>query len=282
MRPPIRRALWSVPLVAVLLGGIGLAWLSLRTDGYPVRGIDLRAEIDGTAWTLYAIEYARSRDVASDRLVRGGEGHVDMSWYFWLALGHGRALLVDTGTDRFANAPEGGTAERWSVRRSRSVPDALAAAGIAPEEITDVILTHHHWDHVEGLEHFGAARVFAHSLEWLLVEPTALRVEDFTTTPMQPLPGVTVVEAGRHTRHHCVVEIECGDGPVVIGGDGAYLFHNLEAGVPISVTRSDELNVADMQALVERVGEGRVLPGHDPAVFERFDSPREGIARICP
>lgn len=282
MSRSIRRALWSAPLVAALAGGLGLAWLTLHSDGYPARGIDVRDAIDGPAWTLYAVEYARSGAVALDRLVRDGEGAVDMSWYFWLALGHGRAVLIDTGTDRFALKPEGRTARRWSIRRSRAVPDALAATGLAPADITDVILTHHHWDHVEGLDHFESARIHAKAHEWVLFRDGFDGVDPFDETPAQPLPGITILEAGLHTAHHCVVELECGDGPIVVGGDGAYLFHNLEAGVAVSVTLDEDLNIADMRRLGERVGDGRVLPGHDPEIFERFDSPREGIARICP
>jgi len=284
-----RRKGWirgSVLAIAVAAGIAAAAFWISRGGGYPTRGIDVRPDMDAEAWTLYAVEYARSADLPLDRLVRGAAGDVTtpMSWSFFVAVGRDRIVLVDAGTDRFAENPDGKTARRWSVHRARSVPAALAALGLHPDDVTDVVVTHRHWDHVEGLHHFDGATVHAHAGEWEALGGAGFagEVATFSATPAAPLPGVTVIEAGRHTPHHCVVEIDCGGASVIVAGDGAYLFHNLEQGVPVSVTRSETGNVNDMAELVERVGEGRVLPGHDPEIYARFESPREGIARICP
>ncbi len=270
MRPSIRRALWSAPPIALLIGGVCLAWVSLGSDGYPVRGIDVRGDIHTDRWALFALEYARSADLPLARLVDGAapDEVVDMSWYFWLAVGHGRVVLIDTGTDRFAEQPGGKLSTRWSIDRTRSVLDTLAAAGLGADDVTDVILTHRHWDHVGGLRHFDRATVHAHADEWEAVDRAGFDgvAAPIEATPATPLPDLVILEAGRHTAHHCVVELPCGGAPLVIGGDGAYLFRDM----------------GDLRALQERAGHDRVLPGHDPEVFERFDSPHVGIARICP
>ena len=286
MTSTLRRVLWSLSLTATVALGVALAWNAGRCDGYPSRGVDVTDRIDGESWALYAVEYARSAELSLDRLVEGAEPHetVDMSWYFWVAVGHDRVVLIDTGTDRFADRPEGKTATRWSVRRSRSVLEALSALGLEAADVTDVVLTHSHWDHVEGLRHFEHATAHVHAGEWAALDGAEFggRVATFDVTPASPIPDLTVLEAGRHTPHHCVVELACEGGAVVVGGDGAYLYRNLEEASPISVTRSREGNVGDMHALIARVGDSAVLPGHDPEVFERYESPREGIARICP
>jgi glyoxylase-like metal-dependent hydrolase (beta-lactamase superfamily II) len=108
------------------------------------------------------------------------------------------------------------------------------------------------------------------------------RLSGFQTTPYRPFAGVTVREAGRHTPHHCVVEIRCADRTVAIAGDGAYLYRNLEEGRPVAEATDAAGNVADMQALQGRVGpRGQVLPGHEPQVFDRHPSGIDGLARIC-
>ena len=66
------------------------------------------------------------------------------------------------------------------------------------------------------------------------------------------------------------------------GGRAAYLFRNLEERRAVAVTSGVQRNLAAIAALVEEVGADRVLPGHDPALFERYPGPAPGVATICP
>ena len=56
--------------------------------------------------------------------------------------GHGRTALVDTGA---------GAVRRPLARRRAGCPAALGSVGVAPEEITDVVLTHLDFDHAGGV-----------------------------------------------------------------------------------------------------------------------------------
>ena len=210
-----------------------------------------------------------------------------MSWYFYVAVGHGRVVLVDAGTDEFVRRPEGARRKSWAIERARSVPDALALIGLAPSHVTDVIVTHRHWDHVDGIVHFPRARVHAHPGEWSsmgkrLRKATA-RIEaegrfvPVAGTPATPVQGITIREAGRHTAHHCTVSVKCARSTFVIGGDGAYLFDNLAKRLPITQTKDPEGNQRDM---AELGGVGVVLPGHDPKLFVRYPGP-PGVAVLC-
>lgn len=262
----------------------------------PPRPID--AEIAADGWTLYAIEYARSEPILAKRLVRGaGAGDlVDMSWYFYAAVGQDRVALIDAGTDVFARAPDGEMAQQWSIARSRTPTEALALLALTPDDVTDVVLTHRHWDHVDGIAELPRARIHAPAGEWpairarkrlgaaidaLDADDQALALEGSDREGgAAPIPGWTARESGRHTEHAAVVELTCGGAPVVIAGDAAYLFRNIEEGRPITATRDAPGNRADVIALRDRIG-AAVLPGHDPAVFARYPSGIEGVARIC-
>ncbi len=65
-----------------------------------------------------------------------------------LLVGGGRVILVDTGIgDRWSDR------ERaiYAIRGGGGLPGSLAAHGLAPGDVTDVIQTHLHFDHAGGL-----------------------------------------------------------------------------------------------------------------------------------
>ena len=79
-----------------------------------------------------------------------------------------------------------------------------------------------------------------------------------------------------------MVEVRCQDHGVVLAGDAAYLYPSIEAGRPSAVSVDRSAGQADIADAARRVGRANVLPGHDPAVFERYRSPIDGVAAICP
>ncbi|MBW2464173.1 MAG: MBL fold metallo-hydrolase, partial [Deltaproteobacteria bacterium] len=252
-------------------------------------------ESAGAPWSVHAVEYARSRAIPRGRLVRGARrGRVDMSWYFFVARRADRVVLIDCGTNVLSR-PGSDLRSRWSIADAVSVTEALGRLDLAPEHVTDVVLTHHHWDHVGALGLFETARVHVHPAEWRSVS-RALRapVEDsgrlYTVGVGAQselheglvLPGLGVYEAGHHTAHQLMVTVACEGGAIIIAGDAAYLYENIEGALPVTVTRDATANVADVGAAVRGVGAGRVIPGHDPEVFLRYASAHPRVAAICP
>lgn len=59
-----------------------------------------------------------------------------------------RRVLVDTGMGTKWSEKEAGI---YALRHTTSLGESLALRGIAPEEITDVVMTHLHFDHAGGL-----------------------------------------------------------------------------------------------------------------------------------
>ncbi len=243
-------------------------------------------------WALWAVEYARSEGVPVDRLVEGAadEASVDMSWLFYVAVGPERVVLVDAGHDFAEEDPR---VEAWSVREHRPVAEALGRLGLDPADVTDVVLTHHHWDHVDGLPTFRGATVHAVWEEWEVLRSREAglvgaieeegRLSGHGRGPAEVAPGIVLDERGHHTEHSAIVEVDCGF-PAVVLMDAAYLYRNVEEGLPIASTPDPEGNVADVRALAERAERegGVVLPGHDPEVFERHPGGIAGLAAVCP
>lgn len=78
-------------------------------------------------------------------------------------------LLFDTGYGRdlaehFKTAP---AIMRATIKPQLTTPVAeqLAAGGVAPSSLKAVVLTHAHWDHVSGLEHFPGVPVWVPKAE---------------------------------------------------------------------------------------------------------------------
>jgi glyoxylase-like metal-dependent hydrolase (beta-lactamase superfamily II) len=71
----------------------------------------------------------------------------------WAIEHDGRLLLVDTEeTTTARNVPFA----RFEVTREQQLPAALAASGLSLDDVSEVVLTHHHGDHVDGLVHVRA------------------------------------------------------------------------------------------------------------------------------
>jgi hypothetical protein len=70
----------------------------------------------------------------------------------------------------------------------------------------------------------------------------------------------------------------------VLASDNAYLYTNLATHTPIAQTFAPGDTAVNRQAQVrmERIATSPrlIVPGHDPAIFVRFPTPGNGVARI--
>ncbi len=73
----------------------------------------------------------------------------------WLVKGAGKNILVDAGF--LKDIPEGKYFELVNYIRPDS---ALAKIALKPEDITDIILSHPHWDHIDGIGLFPKAHIW--------------------------------------------------------------------------------------------------------------------------
>ncbi|HEV2087378.1 MAG TPA: MBL fold metallo-hydrolase [Cryptosporangiaceae bacterium] len=164
-------------------------------------------------------------------------GHWSMHVHCQLVRAGSRVVLIDTGIGP-PWAPAGG----WFARPA-ALPEELAALGVDPKEITDVVLTHLHPDHLgwnvlgedEVLPHFPNARhvVQAAELAWLrehgseweelyethvvpLVESDLLVEVD---GPTRLMDRIELILAPGHTPGHQCVLIDAPDRPLLVTGD---------------------------------------------------------------
>ena len=107
-------------------------------------------------YQVYAIRYATLPAFPVSELVAGADParKLDIAMMIWLIRGNGRNILVDSGFyhDRFFT--------EWHVNDFIKPSDTLKPLGLKPEDITDVIITHMHWDHADGMDLFPNARIW--------------------------------------------------------------------------------------------------------------------------
>jgi Metallo-beta-lactamase superfamily len=114
---------------------------------------------------------------------------------FALRLDDGRTILIDTGIGA-AEAP----ARRWAPVPGR-LPDELAAAGIGPDEVDVVVLTHMHSDHIgwavdgqAGTPYFGSARYLMQRAEIEAIERLDSELPTWLLEPLRATGQLVAVD----------------------------------------------------------------------------------------
>jgi len=148
---------------------------------------------------------------------------------------------------------------------------ALAARGLAPEDVRTVLVTHLHSDHVSALPQLGDVDLVVHESE--LETPHARAGRGFrdraTLRPLsgregEALPGVRFLHTPGHTPGHVAFLVEAEDGPVAIAGDtlGPDPAWFAAMDLPESFPERDA-HLAAFRA-IRAARPARVIPGHNP------------------
>ncbi|EFC85782.1 MBL fold metallo-hydrolase [Parafrankia sp. EUN1f] len=146
-----------------------------------------------------------------------------------------RTILVDAGLG--PEAPAG-------IDPSAQLLDNLGTLGVTTEEVTDVVVTHVHIDHVgwlapQGQPLFEYARHHVHAADWDWIRsgPASGAGTDGVWDILGKVSDLVEIASGSrteiadavamrllagHTPGNCTVDVETSDGPVVLLGDTAY------------------------------------------------------------
>lgn len=188
------------------------------------------------------------------------EGRLPLPVRAFLVRGSAGCLLIDAGAG-----------QAWHKGLGR-LGAALAEAGVGPQEVDVVALTHTHIDHLSGLvdgdgapafPNAGAVFVATEELMAFRAEPRMIPVLP-RLMPLEqgdgPLPGVVAVNAPGHSPGHMAFLVE---GRLLIWGD--LVHHPVQFARPEVTWKYDEdeaLAQATRAALFERViAEGWLVAG---------------------
>ncbi|HKF41626.1 MAG TPA: N-acyl homoserine lactonase family protein [Thermoanaerobaculia bacterium] len=259
------------------------------------------APADKPGYTIEAIRYGTIRAFPVSALVIGApkEEKTDIAMVVWLIRGGGHNVLFDSGFHR----------ESWLKQfptEDYLRPDeAVKAAGVKPEDVTDIVISHAHWDHMGGIDLFPKALVWIQKQEFayytgdawqqggkhggidkedvqvLVRLNTEGRLRLVDGDDVEILPGIRAYTGARHTFASQYIRVD-GEASVVLASDNCYLYRNLaehKAGATFSEA-DQPANIRNQERMIQLAGSAdRVVPGHDPRQFEKF--PAQGrVAKI--
>lgn len=228
------------------------------------------------------------------------EDSVSFSYYMWFLRGdNGRNILVDVGYERDYSRPL--APGQYYIR-----PDsALQRIDINPDDITDIIITHSHNDHIGGLDLFGNGTIWIQRNEYLYfvgdgwqegADQRGLNKDDVMRIVRaningrvkfvdgdnkEIIPGIKVFTGSTHTfeSQHLLVDTE--DEKVMLASDDSWFYYNLDNELSVSLVRNPDAYIEQLRRMKKMVSNPElIIPGHDPQVMQRFQKVAEGVVRI--
>jgi glyoxylase-like metal-dependent hydrolase (beta-lactamase superfamily II) len=252
-------------------------------------------------YSIEAIRYANSPGDSLAELVIGApkDEKIDTVYALWLIRGGGRNILFDSGFHRPRWFKE------WTIKDYLRPDEAVRLAGVKPEDITDVVISHAHWDHMGGIDLFPHANIWIQKEEFRYytaeawqpggsrggIDPddvqqlvrlnTEGRLRSVDGDNVEIFPGIRAYTGARHTFASQYLGVD-GNPSFVLASDSVYLYRNLAEHKP-SATFSEAdypANIKSQERMIQLAGSpNRVVPGHDALQFQRF--PTKGrVAKI--
>ncbi|MEP3332568.1 N-acyl homoserine lactonase family protein [Sedimentitalea sp.] len=241
-------------------------------------------------WEVYCIKYAdRNARTRTDSFVfdDNHDAPHPMDYFMWLLRRDNEVIVVDTGYD-----------DAEAQARARPIRldpcEALRPFGIAPQDVTRIIVTHLHYDHAGGLHLFPNATLHLQTAEMayatgpcmchdtLKMPYTAGHVCEaimrlyagkvvFHEGEAEIAEGVSVHCLGGHSRGLQCVRVRTQAGWLVLASDASHFYENVFARKPFPIV-VDLQNMLDGFDTLRRLASAPqlIIPGHDPLVRTYF------------
>ena len=224
---------------------------------------------------LYAIKYGES-GYPSKYIYHGDRTKrlLDFAWMFYLIKYRDKTILVDTGfSDRRM-------ADAYHVDHTNPLT-ILRQMGVPPEDVTDVIITHSHFDHIGNVDKFPEAHIYIQedeldgflrsnknvSLNGFFHENRE-RIRTFDTSFVL-LDFFHITRIGGHTVGSSVVSFKHNNREYVLVGDECYLLDNYVSQKPIGTYYDIQKNKMFLAGL-KKIPGVVVLTFHDPSIVGKM------------
>ena len=254
-------------------------------------------------YAIYAVKYAGPFSVYSGFLV----WQWDMAtakfelenWYLWCIRGEDETVVVDTGAD-----------PRLTQRRKKSElcenpAEVLARLGVEAPGVEHVVLTHLHWDHAGGLQHFPRATFYVQEAEYrfwtedpLAARPPFAHLTDeasleyltglegtnrlvLLSGDQEIRPGIECLLVPGHTPGFQAVAVDTVLGKAVVGSDCGHVFRNYQEDWPSAFSMDLAGCLRGYEKLRARASSPELIfPGHDVLMYDDYPRVADGVTKL--
>ena len=257
-------------------------------------------------YSVYALKFASAGErmpASVMALDANPKDSVNIDFSIWLIKGEdGRNILVDAG---FRGDVEG--AIDFKLNFYNRPDSVLMKMGLQGSDITDIIISHPHWDHIDGLPLFPNAKVWMQKEDYTYFavgawqkdgnhggfDPRDVRI--FTDLNLagrlnlvdgdnkEIFPGITVFTGSKHTFNSQYVRVDTGKKKIILASDNIWIYYSLDhmVGPSKGGTLDNTAYVNAMKRMKTLASDPKlIIPGHDSRVFERFTQVKPGVALI--
>jgi glyoxylase-like metal-dependent hydrolase (beta-lactamase superfamily II) len=225
---------------------------------------------------------------------------VSVSFYIWYLNGdNGRKVLVDAGLIQDSLKP-------LAYLKDYLRPDlALKKINVSPNDVTDIIITHTHFDHIDGIELFPNATIWMQKNDFayfvgdawqkgaphlglekqdvlkIIEANLAGRLNLVNGDSLEIIPGIRVFIGSKHTFESQHLLVNSNTDKVLIASDDCWYYYNLDHLTPVPLAFDTNAYLAQLRRMKTLVSDTRlIIPGHDALVLSRFRQVAAGVVRI--
>jgi glyoxylase-like metal-dependent hydrolase (beta-lactamase superfamily II) len=244
-------------------------------------------------YEIYAIRYAHHDRHAKENFIELDihDFLQPLDYFVWAIVGGERSFIVDTGFDA-------AMAKRRGRELTKPIREGLQAIGIDASTVTNVIVTHLHYDHCGNYELFPRATYHLQDCEMAYATGRCMcdahfrvpfEADDVTDMvrkvfagrvkfhdgESQIAPGITVHKIGGHSKGLQCVRVDTKRGPVVLASDATHLYQHVVEGRIFPIFY-DVAGVREGYAMLKKLARDihHIIPGHDPKVLDLYPAPQ--------
>ena len=258
-------------------------------------------------YEVYAIRFGKhwSRKLSEAAVGAADTGKIEGCNMIWLLKGNGKTILIDAGF--LLNENSNRMTNNFFNNSNYIRPDsALLRINIKAEDITDIIITHPHWDHIDGIGLFPSAQLwmqnddynyfvgtawqknqmkdgfFKDDVKTLVAINTEGRLNLIKGDSIEIFSGIRAFIGSKHTWESQYLLVNTKTDKVIIASDNSWYYYNLEHLLPIPKY------TFDAKAYVQQLKRMRtlqpnvdlIIPGHDALVFSKFPKVADDIVKV--
>jgi len=252
-------------------------------------------------YQVFALKYLDASTGSASNAAIGADpsDSVRSCFMIWLLKGHDdRHILVDAGYIDTSATPN----EKYER------PDlVLQRMNVNPSDITDLILTHPHWDHIGGITLFPKATIWMQkadfdyyvSRKWkedgysrgfseeyipdILNVRAEGRLKLVEGDSIELMPGIRAFTGSRHSfeNMYLLINENSKDDRIVLASDASWFYYNLDHLLSVPLVIDPEAYVRALKRMKTMVSDpDLIIPGHDDLVFSKFPEVADRIVKI--